>query len=100
MQVSPFAKELYKKVRSQCKKLDDIAKIEEKVANKVKIPEEQSLKLKMKDSLTSSVKETLENFEIYKKTEYELLFKLQQELSAPKEEPKVEEKHEEVPETK
>jgi hypothetical protein len=40
LQSSPFAKELYKQVRNKAKRLDDIAKIEERQQTGVKINEE------------------------------------------------------------
>ncbi len=49
--VSPFAKELYKKVRNHVKKLDDIKAIEEKMKlGNAKIDEAQQEKLRNKDS--------------------------------------------------
>lgn len=47
-----FTRELYKQVRKIGKKLEDIAKIEEKIANKQKITQEQQEKLKLKDDHT------------------------------------------------
>lgn len=45
-----------------------------------------------------SVRETLENFELYKKTEFELLSKLQEKLAAPKvEQPSPQSKQDEAP---
>ena len=68
--VSPFAKELYKKVRNQVKKLDDIKAIEEKMKQgNAKIDEAQQEKLRNKDSFIQSVQLSLETFDIYKKTE-------------------------------
>ena len=50
-----FTKEIYKQVRNKGKKLEDIAKIEDKIANKQKITQEQSEKLKLKDEHTQFV---------------------------------------------
>lgn len=65
-----FTRELYKQVRKIGKKLEDIAKIEEKIANKQKITQEQQEKLKLKDDHTQYVHQVLEIMEVYK-TEYE-----------------------------
>jgi hypothetical protein len=60
LEVSPFAKDLYKIVRNKVKKLDDIIRIEERVKDvkgditKV-ITEEQVDKLKNKESYMQSV---------------------------------------------
>jgi len=68
--VSPFAKELYKKVRNNVKKLEDIRTVEEKIkAGNSKIDEAQAEKLRNKDSYIQSVQLSLETFDIYKKTE-------------------------------
>jgi len=86
---SPFAKELYKQVRNKVKKLDDIQKAEEKLKEKgAKITEDQSEKLKNKQSFIQSVQQQIEAFEVYKRTEFVLI---QQRLAAAAEEvPKVE----------
>ena len=68
---SQFAKELYKIVRNKVKKLDDIQKMEEKLKEKgAKLTEDQAEKLKNKSNFMQSVQQSLEAFEIYKKTEY------------------------------
>lgn len=76
-------------MRNNSKKLEDITKIEERVAQKVNITQDQQNKLNLKDYLVQSVQETIDAFEVYKKTEYQTLLKLQQQVLAPpvKEEP-------------
>jgi DNA-directed RNA polymerase beta' subunit len=72
--VSPFAKELYKKVRNTVKKLDDIRSIEEKIAAgfKGKLDEAQQEKMKNKDAYIQYVQMSLDTFDLYKKTEFPL----------------------------
>jgi hypothetical protein len=68
--VSPFAKELYKKVRNNVKKLEDIKAIEEKIkAGNAKIDEAQREKLTNKAKFTEEVKQSLNAFEIYRQSE-------------------------------
>ena len=52
------------------KKLEDIKKIEEKIASKQLITQEQQEKLKLKDDHTAYVNQVLEIMDIYK-AEYE-----------------------------
>lgn len=61
-----FTRETYKLVRNRGKKLEDISKIEEKLANKVKITDEQQQKLKLKQDHLSYVSHTLDIMELYK----------------------------------
>lgn len=69
MNVSPFAKELYKLIRNKVKKLDDIQRIEERISQKANLTEEQEEKYQNKESYMQSVLSTIEVFEIYKATE-------------------------------
>lgn len=61
-----FTRELYKQTRKIGKKLEDITKIEEKIANKQKITQEQQEKLKLKDDHLQYVHQVLEIMELYK----------------------------------
>lgn len=56
MQRSSFAKELYKQVRNNSKKIDDIIVIEGKLKQKIKINEEQTEKLRNKDSYLQTMR--------------------------------------------
>ncbi len=56
MKTSSFAKELYKQVRNNSKKIDDIIVIEGKLKQKIKITEEQNEKLRNKDSYLQTMR--------------------------------------------
>ena len=62
-----FTKELYKLVRGKGKKLEDIAKVEERVAENKVTTEEQREKLVYKEAFTQDVLRILEVAELYKK---------------------------------
>ena len=62
-----FTKELYKLVRGKGKKLEDIAKVEERMAENKIITEEQKDKLVNKEAFTQDVLRILEVAELYKK---------------------------------
>jgi len=67
---STYAKELYKVVRNNSKKLDDVLMIEAKLKAKEKVTEEQMDKVKNKESYIQVLRLTLENFELFKKTDF------------------------------
>jgi hypothetical protein len=58
-----FTKEIYEQVRNRGKKLEDILKIEEKLANKQKVTNEQLEKVKLKNDHTQYVQQVLEIME-------------------------------------
>lgn len=63
----PFTKEIYKRVRNNAKKLDDITTIEDRVKNKLSVTVEQQEKLSKKLELSLQTNSLLESFDIYKK---------------------------------
>ena len=68
---STFAKELYKQVRNNAKKLDDVINVEQKLKVKgFKATDEQIEKVNNKDSYIQTVKLSLDVFELYKRTDY------------------------------
>lgn len=62
-------KELYKKVRNNNKKLEDVDKIEQKLNSGSKITKEQQDKLNKKALYQQSVDESTEMFNLYMKTQ-------------------------------
>ena len=69
LQNDPFMKELYKKVRNNTKKLEDVTKIEQKLNSGSKITKEQQDKLNKKALYQQSVDESCEMFNLYMKTQ-------------------------------
>jgi hypothetical protein len=66
IQHSTFTQELYKKARRCTKKLEDIAKIEEKVASGKPINDAQREKLLIKDHLLEKAKQIKDTAELFK----------------------------------
>ena len=69
LQNDPFMKELYKKVRNNTKKLEDVTKIEQKLNSGSKITKEQQDKLNKKALYQHSVDESTEMFNLYIKNQ-------------------------------
>ena len=69
LQNDPFMKELYKKVRNNTKKLEDVNKIEQKLREGAKINKDQQDKLNKKQMYQQSVDESIELFDLYIKNQ-------------------------------
>ena len=89
-----FTRETYKLVRNRGKKLEDISKIEEKLANKVKITEEQKQKLTLKQEHLNFVAHTLDIMEMYKgEVDREILLAQQREAELQQEQASAQDQH-------
>lgn len=70
LKTSTFAKELYKQVRNNSKKIDDVLNIEQRLKQKAVVTEEQMEKLRNKDNFVQLVRVSIEIFELYKRTDF------------------------------